>query len=210
MTEPAQTRFSIASELISAAMMAMVAVATAWSGYQSARWSGVQATDYAAASAKRIQASAMAIRAGQSGLLDVLLFNDWLSAVLAGNFKQAELDERRFRPAFAAAFQSWQATDPLDNPAAPASPLLMPGYQEPNEAAAARVDSDASALFTAGIAANQQSDDYVLTTVVLAAVLFFIALSQRFRNFRIQVFLNAMALVMLAAALYRLWTFPVQ
>ena len=209
MNKPAQTRFSVATEIFSAAMMALVAVATAWSGYQSARWSGVQSTNYAAASAKRIEASVAAIRAGQEGLLDVLLFNDWLTATLAGNAKQAALDQKRFRPAFAGAFGSWIATDPLANPAAPPSPLLMPGYQEPDMAISTKIDGQASILFAAGLAANQQSDDYVLTTVVLAAVLFFIALSQRFENLRIRLCLDSMALVMLVAALYRLWLFPV-
>ncbi len=209
MNKPGATRFTVASEIISAAMMALVAVATAWSGYQSARWSGVQSTDYSAASAKRIAAGVAGLRAGQAGLLDVLIFNDWLNATLAGNAKQAGLDEKRFRPDFAVAFNNWLKTDPLNNPAAPASPLLMPGYQEPNDAVAQRIDSEASSLFTAGLGANQQSDDYVLTTVVLASVLFFIALSQRFENFRIRLSLDGMALLMLIAALYRLWLFPV-
>jgi len=209
MNKPSQSRVSIASEIISAVMMALVAVATAWSGYQSARWSGVQSTDYAAASTKRIESSVATVRAGQADLLDVVLFNDWLTATLSGNAKQAALDEKRFRPAFATAFTSWIAEDPLSNPAAPASPLLMPGYAEPSEALAARINAEAVALFAAGLAANQQSDDYVLTTVVLAAVLFFVALSQRFENLRIRLCLDAMALVMLLAALYRLWLFPV-
>ena len=210
MSAGVQPRAAVIIEIISAMMMSVVAVATAWSGYQSARWSGVQASCYAAASAKRVQSSVAAISSGQAGLLDVLLFNDWLTATLSGNTKQAALDERRFRPQFVPVFQAWIALDPLNNTAAPASPILMPQYHQMNDAVAAQKDAEAEALFATGQAANQQSDDYILTTVLLAAGLFFIALSQRFENIKIKVYLDLFAFFMLVAALYRLWIFPVQ
>jgi len=101
------TRFSVTIEIVSAMMMATVAVATAWSGYQAARWSGLQAADYASAEAKRTEASVVAIRAGQADLLDALLFNDWLTATLSGNTTQAALDEKRFAMLISALYQLW-------------------------------------------------------------------------------------------------------
>ena len=40
-------------EVVSAIMLGAVAVATAWSGYQGARWGGVQTIKYSEATAKR-------------------------------------------------------------------------------------------------------------------------------------------------------------
>ena len=42
-------------EVIAAIMLGVVAVATAWSGYQGARWGGVQTIKYSQATAKRVE-----------------------------------------------------------------------------------------------------------------------------------------------------------
>ena len=44
-------------EVIAAIMLGVVAVATAWSGYQGARWGGVQTIKYSQATAKRVESS---------------------------------------------------------------------------------------------------------------------------------------------------------
>jgi len=59
---------SFASEILEiaeAAVLAIVAVATAWSGYQAALWSGHQAELYAEASKYRVQAEGAATTANQ-------------------------------------------------------------------------------------------------------------------------------------------------
>src|SRR5438067_2176004 len=52
---PSQSRFE-AIEIIEALILAMVAVATAWSGYQAAQWAGKRAQQYAEASRLRVTA----------------------------------------------------------------------------------------------------------------------------------------------------------
>ena len=44
-------------QVITAIMLGVVTVATAWSGYQAARWGGMQSTKYAEASALRVEAT---------------------------------------------------------------------------------------------------------------------------------------------------------
>src|SRR4051794_11764973 len=67
-------------EVISTILLAVVAVATAWSGYQSARWSGVQADNYVLASGTRVESDKASTLGGQERLYDVMLFNNWLNA----------------------------------------------------------------------------------------------------------------------------------
>ena len=58
-------------EIIEAILLAAVAIATAWSGYQAARWDGRQAELYGHASTIRIQADEATTLGGQQRLLDV-------------------------------------------------------------------------------------------------------------------------------------------
>jgi len=67
-------------EILEACLLAAVAVATAWSGYQSARWDGSSAESYALASKYRVESDEAATLGGQQRLYDVTTFNSWLQA----------------------------------------------------------------------------------------------------------------------------------
>src|SRR5437763_5558719 len=83
---PSQSRFE-AIEIIEAVILALVAVATAWSGYQAARWAGLRAENYAEASRLRVTAEGLATLAGQERIYDSDTFNSWLAAKLDGKEK---------------------------------------------------------------------------------------------------------------------------
>src|SRR3954451_25021348 len=86
-------------ELLAVVLLSLTTLATAWSGYQAARWSGEQSQLYARASATRVQAGQQASRAGQLRIDALVLFDDWLAARTAGRTRLAAINERRFRPA---------------------------------------------------------------------------------------------------------------
>ena len=67
-------------EIIEALILALVAVATAWSGYQAAKWAGMRAENYAQASRLRVTAEGLATLAGQERIYDSDTFNSWLVA----------------------------------------------------------------------------------------------------------------------------------
>jgi hypothetical protein len=90
-----QSRFE-AIEIIEAVILALVAVATVWSGYQAARWAGMRAQEYAEASRLRVTAEGLATLAGQERIYDSDTVNSWLAAKLDGKEKAAEFFERRF------------------------------------------------------------------------------------------------------------------
>src|SRR5438128_5813310 len=119
-----QSRFE-AIEIIEAAILAFIAVATAWSGYQAAQWAGKRAEQYAEATRLRINAEGLATLAGQERIYDSDTFNSWLSAKLDGKEKAAEFFERRFRDEYRPAFTAWLKTDPFNNAQAPPGPILI-------------------------------------------------------------------------------------
>lgn len=140
-------------EVIAALMLGVVAVATAWSGYQGARWGGVQTIKYSAATAKRVESTRAGTFAGQDRLFDLSLFNQWLNATYNGDTGLASAYEKRFRPEFRPAFEAWLATDPFDNPNAPPGPLYMPEYRDSLNEQANQLEAEATAAFEEGKAA---------------------------------------------------------
>ena len=187
----------------------MVAVATAWSGYQATRWAGEQSTLYAQASALRVVATRDSTLAGQLKLYDFIAVNNWLTAYTQGNTKLANIFERRFSAQLRPAFEAWLATNPFNNPNAPPGPLFMPQYKVSLEATANQLDIQAANTFARGQAAKEQGDAYVLNTVFLATVLFLTAIAENFQWNRVRAVILVVALVMLVFGIYHLIIYPI-
>jgi hypothetical protein len=162
-------------EIAEAVVLAVVAVTTAWSGYQAALWTGHQAELYGQASKLRIQAEGAATYANQERLYNASTVVEWLKAEAHGDKKLATLFERRLLPEFRPAFEAWKKTDPVNNPKAPAGPQLMAEYRSFKTEEAAKLNDQATEVFEQGTRDRQRSDEYVRVTVTLATVL----LSQR-------------------------------
>src|SRR3954454_17212380 len=101
-------------ELAAAMLMALATVGIAWSGYQAARWAGLQAREDASATSARADANRRSTLAGQERIQDLLNFNRWLELTTSptpDNRGVADLYRRRFRPEFVPAFEAWLAQD---------------------------------------------------------------------------------------------------
>ncbi len=85
----------------------------------------------------------------------------------------------------------------------------MPQYKVSLLEQANQLEAEAAKTYDQGQAANQQSDEYVLNTVFLAAVLFLIAISERFQWNWVRTIMLFFALGMLVFGIYRLVIFPV-
>jgi hypothetical protein len=203
-----KTRWEETSEIIEALLLAVVAVATAWSGYQAARWDGRQAERYGRASTTRNQADQALTLGGQQRLLDISTFNTWIEAQNEGRNDLAALYERRFSPEFKTAFDAWIALDPFSNPDAPPGPSFMPGYMNPLLAQGAELNHDAERLFDEGTTARHHADEYIRTTVVLATILFLLVLSQRFRIRRVRLGVLVVASALMTYGLITILTLP--
>jgi hypothetical protein len=198
-------------ELIAVILLSIATLGVAWSSYQSARWSGVQSTSYAEAGGRRVESSRASARANTETMVDVSVFTSWLDAFARGDTELANFISERFRPEFQTAFIAWLASKPVYDPNAPPTPFAMPEYQLASQQEADRLEQEANALLEQGKAANQQSDDYVLNTVILVSVLFFAGIAQRrFRRLEYRVALTALGSGMLIYGLVHIFTYPVQ
>jgi hypothetical protein len=175
------------------AVLAIAALATAWSGYQASLWDGIQSSNYTQASGARTNAAQLRTEANQFRLADLSVFENYIDATLTGNDEVADFYFQRFRDEFRVGFEAWIALDPLENPDAPPSPMAMEEYQLAPDSEAEQLETRADELFAAGEEANNVSDIYTLTTLLFAAGLFFAAIAERFEYFRAQVILLCIA-----------------
>jgi hypothetical protein len=171
-------------EVAEVLILAIVAVMTAWTGLQAAKWDGQQSLLYGQANRDRFAADAASTLAGQQLSADASLFTAWLQARAAGDKDLQATYVRRFTPEYRDAFQAWLKTDPFMNPAAPPGPGYMPTYRNPNQDAAKRLNAQAADAFDRGTKARENAEKYVRNTVLFASVLFLIALGQRFKAAR--------------------------
>lgn len=196
-------------EIVSVVLLSTATLAVAWGGYQAVRWSGVQSTRYGEAAAARIESTRQSSIGYQLFQIDIATFTDFVNAYAEGNAELADFYQHRFRSDFVPAFDAWMALDPLANPELAPSPLTMPEYKLPQFVEADRLSEEASKLFAEGKEANETGDRYVLTSVILATVLFFVGISSRLDWLPAQVALVVFGAVMLIAGLAQLSTFPV-
>ena len=127
----AHHRWHTVLEIVEVAMLAVVAILTAWSGYQAAQWDGEQSVDYGQASRTRFQADALSTHGGQLLGADATMFNAWLAAHDANKQSLMTEYERRFSPGYHAAFTLGSRRNRSPIPKAPAGPGLYAAVQEP-------------------------------------------------------------------------------
>jgi hypothetical protein len=166
--------------IVEAALLAIVALTAAWSGYASAQWSTESRLTVAQASTARNAANATDLEGLQIRVGDALTFNAWFSAHVLGDPTDEAVAVRRMRPDFRVAFDAWIATDPDNNLDAPAAPQAMPEYKQPEVAKAKAQKAKGERLFALGAQQGQDGDDYVRITVYLATVLFLVGISTQF------------------------------
>lgn len=195
-------------EILEAVVLAIVAIATAWSGYQASRWGAVSAENYARASRTTVLSQEKSTLEGQDRLYDSVTFNGWVASKVAGRDKLAAFYERRFRPEYAIAFQAWWKLDPVNNPSAPQGPIFMPEYKNAHAEEAGQLSEQAKVFFEKGVSSRDTGDNYVKVTVFLATVLLLTALSQRFKVLGPRVAVGAVAVVLLCISTYWLLTLP--
>lgn len=195
-------------EVVEGLVLAIVAVATAWSGYQASKWEALSAEHYNLASRTTVLSEEKATLAGQDRLYDITTFNAWIAAKLGGSDKLAVFYQHRFRSEYGSAFAAWWKLDPINNPSAPAGPIFMPEYTNANSQDSAKLAEEAKGYFEDGVGMRENGDKYVKVTVFLATVLLLTALSQRFEIFGPRVAVVAVAFALLVISTYWILTLP--
>ena len=196
-------------EIVATVLLALAAVATAWSSYQANRWNGENIKTTSRVNALRIDAArAQGLAEGQTQV-DIATFIQWVNANASDDRELADFYVERFRPEFRPAFDAWLATDPLTNPDAPPTPFAMDEYQLQARADAERFDAEEEAMAAVVRRNVQRSANYVLAVVLFAVSLFFAGMSVKLRGTGTRKALLIVGCVMFIGTAIWIATFPV-
>lgn len=220
-------------ELVATVALAIATILTAWSAFQAGKWSGTQAINFSEASASRTESTRADTKAGQQTQIDAAMFIDWVTAI------SNELDSGtivvddatayaptegtvsgflyvRFRDEFKPAVDAWLATDPINNDDAPTSPFEMvddngdPIYVTELSLEADGLADVADQKAADAREANQNGDNYVLTMVLFASVLFFAGVSSKLIARRNRIVALSIGVVILISGMVILASLPIQ
>jgi hypothetical protein len=196
-------------EVLATVLLAVAAVATAWSGYQATRWNGEQAKASGATNAIRIEAARAQGLSQAQTQVDVATFTQWVDAYAHKETQLADFYFKRFRKEFRPAVEAWLATRPLKNPKAPLTPFAMPQYKLAAAAEAERLDAEAEASAATVRRNIQRASNYILGVVLFSVALFFAGMSTKLSDIRLRKLTLALGYVVFLGTLIWIATSPV-
>jgi hypothetical protein len=196
-------------EFLSAIVLSLATVLTAWCGYQAAQWDGEQAKFYNQATSAQVQAANEMNEGMLKSSIHVGLFVEYVAALSADNDELVDFLYSRFPSDLRTATDAWLDLDPLNNPDAPQSPFDIPDYVLEDQTIAVQLQADAEALFFQANEANELSDEYVLLTVLFATVLFFTGIAGKFQWRVIDAAMLILGTLVFAYGLFRLSGSPI-
>ncbi|MFV0425971.1 MAG: hypothetical protein ACK5KU_02920 [Beutenbergiaceae bacterium] len=173
-SEQSPSRDAAIRDVIAVVLLSVMAVLTAWCGFESSKWGGAMSIEFSSASSSRIQAAVYEGQARDQRQHDLTIYASWIEASATGNEELADYIEGRFSPAFQPAFTAWR-----EGGMSQESPFLLPEYVAPGATEAADLTEQAQSHFAQALVNNQRGDQYSLLTVLFALVLFLTAMAQR-------------------------------
>ena len=199
-------------EQIASIVLAVAVVLTAWAAFQAGKWGGEQSIKFSEAGAARTESTRADTRGGQLVQIDSAMYIDWVTA-LSNDLRDGlipDIGSRAYEPTrgtvsgflylrmrddFLPALEAWLATEPVNNPNAPPTPFEMEEYVVPELIEAQVLTAEADQAAVDARAANQNGDNYVLTAVLFASVLFFAGVATRLENRWNRRFVNLVGII---------------
>lgn len=196
-------------EIISAVLISLATVASAWCAYQSALWGGEEAISYNAAGAARTESVRYSNQALQLTTIDVTMFTEFAAAYSNEDEFLFDFLMARFRPEMKTAVDAWIATEPIKNPDAPTSPFVMAEYQSEAQDEADHLLLEVDRHLEEARQNDARADNYILLTVIFASVLFFGGMSTEFKSLKIRMALIAFSTLTFLVTLAIVISFPI-
>jgi hypothetical protein len=195
-------------EIFAAALLSLATIMSAFSAYQSSLWSGKESKSYSQATTLGIEASELEDKGNQQISIDVSMLTNYLNQLWNGDPKLAQgLREKGFSPELEKAFNAWIASD-ISGKNTPRNPMLMPEYKNPNVEKGKKLMVLAQAKTKDAQQQNDNSNNYIMLTVLFASVLFFAGIGTKFKAKGLRIFMLAMGTVFFVVSVTILATVP--
>lgn len=160
-------------ETLSTFLLSAATILSAWCVFQSSQWNGEQyfrIEDENVADRNRLQKE---IASRQRLAADAQLFLQYATAKLNNSDDLADFLGDRFPAHLKKAAIAWWALEPMHNSNAPVSPMHMKEYVLPEQADIEKFSEQAKEFKREANKCDQNSDNYMLLSLVLSMVLFF-------------------------------------
>jgi hypothetical protein len=195
-------------EPVTALIMALATVGTAWCSYESAAWTRRSTRLMNEVTSLERQTGILNIQGMQTATIHAAMFMQLLAAQQAGNEKLASFYAQRFPPDVRKAYDSWLAQKPFENPNADPHPFVSNLYQMRGAQEAAKATADAGAKVEEARNAGNTSGQYLANTVMFATVLFFANAAGKFEQARVRMVSFIFAVAVFAFAILRIAMLP--
>jgi hypothetical protein len=195
-------------EPVTALIMALATVGTAWCSYESASWTRRSNRLMNEFNSLERQAGIFNIKGMEAASIHVAMFMQLLAARQAGNEKLANFYAERFPPDLRKAYDSWLAEKPFENPGADPHPFVPNLYQMRGTQEAAKATADALGKVEEARNAGNVSGQYLANTVMFATVLFFANAAGKFQQARVRLVSFLFAVGVFAFAVVRIALLP--
>lgn len=188
-------------EPVTALLMALATVGTAWCSYESATWTRRSNRLFNEYNSLERRAGLLSVQGMQAATIHTAMFMELLAAKQAGDDKLASFYRERFPPDARKAYDAWVAQNPFENPEADPHPFVPNLYEIRGTSEAAAATATAAEKLNEARAGGNTSGAYLANTVLFATVLFFANAASKFeqRRVRIPASLFAVAIFLFAA-----------
>jgi hypothetical protein len=195
-------------EPVSALLMALATLSTAWCGYQSAAWTRQSNRLMNEFNTLERRAGLLTVQGTQQATIQAGMFMQALAAHQAGNDKLLNFYVERFPPELRKAYDTWLAEKPFENPNADPHPFVPNLYEIRGTREAADATAKAARSQEEARKAGSISGEYLASTVLFATVLFFASASGKFEQRRVRVIAFAFAVAVFLFATVRTLMLP--
>jgi hypothetical protein len=194
-------------EVVAVALLGVATIGSAWCGYQASRWNGRQTDLSRSAVSAQTEGARLFGLATQTVSYDSSTIAQYAQAVSTNN--QALMNFYRttlIRPALLPLIDRWQQQ--IQAGEAPTNLLQDQAYLDEQLAPYRANTAKVEAVDEASAVAGDHSDQYILTTLLLASALFFAGLTTSFRVRFARLLLLFGASMLIAYAASRLVNLP--
>ncbi|NVJ27300.1 hypothetical protein HUW62_39400 [Myxococcus sp. AM011] len=195
-------------ELLATVLLALATVGSAWTAYQSTRWSGEQSFQYSKANALRAESVRASTEMALLVEIDTSVFKSWADAWNDNDTRRTEFFERRFREEFRPAFEAWRAESTRPDEAPEGTPFTRPEYHPAPGTRSKELAEQATRFFESGRQSTQNGDNFTFCVVLFASVLFFAGVSTKLLHPSLNISLLALATVMMVVATLYMFSLP--
>ncbi len=180
-------------EPVTALLMALATLATAWCSYQSAAWTRQSNRLMNEFNSLERKAGLLSLQGMQQATIHTAMFMEVLAAKQMGNEQLAKFYVERFPPDVRKAYDAWVAQRPFENPNADPHPFVPNLYEVRGTHDADELNSKATSTLENARSAGSISGQYLANTVLFATVLFFASASGKFEQRRVRMVAFAFA-----------------